>query len=559
MRVALIGLYSSKYPAIGETHALSVLAAVASETLGPTLGYLGVYDMVAKSEDRVEPLLAFLSDAKPDILGISVPYGTYSFLCGAYERIREAAGSDCLIVLGGPVPTALPEQTLIALNGAFVVVGEGETAFRALLRIRGSDKPLEISAVPGLAYLDDRSAVCRNERVLTDLDHVPPPHRDHVQAIATEGGQIYTEASRGCSWAACKFCLRGLTDLTGTCTEHRAFPASRLHQDFLNLRSLGVGHITFADEDFLGRDIEHASRLADAICTANSEASLSFDASIMPCSIHSSRMSNDEVAERQRVVSRLKASGLRKAFLGIESGSSSQLRRYAKGHTPEDAAVAAAVLHDLGVDVEVGWIMFDPLCSRAELAENVEFLRATGLFRNTSYVFSEMRLQIGGRYISELVRVERSLGIELFSRSIDPDTLSHGYRYLNLDVDRIVSAVRNWSDLIRPLHYPLKSLSRFEGSILEEHTQEARGILGRLRSGLFEAFEILVAPHDRLDHSLAGARDAMECAGNRAALEVSDLIASVTPSRQQQPALAAMARGVLAWRGAPHEGTASRH
>jgi len=57
MRVALAALYCSQYPAIGESHALSVLAGVVQSCVGSSLERLDIVDLVSLSQEDVGPLL----------------------------------------------------------------------------------------------------------------------------------------------------------------------------------------------------------------------------------------------------------------------------------------------------------------------------------------------------------------------------------------------------------------------------------------------------------------------------------------------------------------------
>src|SRR5262249_48158322 len=145
---------------------------------------------------------------------------------------------------------------------------------------------------------------------------------------------------------------------------------------------------------------------------------------------------------RSRLLHRLQDLGLRKVFLGIESGSDSQLRRYAKGHTAEECAAAIYRIRAADLRLEVGFIMFDPLCNVEEVAENVAFIRRTGIIDAISAVDNELRLQGGSRYVKVLERHERQLERPLYDRAIDRDTLSHRYEVVDPDVARLLAGLR---------------------------------------------------------------------------------------------------------------------
>ncbi len=111
---------------------------------------------------------------------------------------------------------------------------------------------------------------------------------------------------------------------------------------------------------------------------------------------------NDEVKNKKRrqMYQLLKDSGLAAVFLGVESGSSSQLKRYNKGVSVAENEMAVAILRDIGLRVEAGFIMFDPLVTISELRENIDFIERTRLFDNDSKILGSLRIQEGSPYVA---------------------------------------------------------------------------------------------------------------------------------------------------------------
>lgn len=492
-RVSLVALYSSKYPAIGETHGISVLAGVIASLFEGRLDSLALYDMVASGTESDEQLEEFVRDTRPDILGISVTYGTYDFLTRTYGWLKATVGPACLIVLGGPLATYLPQKLLQELDSAALVVcGEGEVAFAKIVQCWLDNA--EPSSIPGLVRMHQGRVVSWPRR-LVDLSRVAAPYRRHIRTIVQQGAQVFSESSRGCSWAACTFCLRGLTDIAGNKSEYRVFPRERLLTDLRNLSAAGVRTVTFADEDFFGKSLPRCEELVEtmeAFC-GESEDSIEFDVSMTPHSIYTAKMSGEDCAVRSALVERLARCGLRKAFLGVESGSKTQLRRSAKGHTKEEAARAIQILREKGVSIELGWIMFDALCSLEELKENSDFLDEHSLVAATSYLFNELRIQPHTAYERLAQRAEKDTGSHFIDWRLDPNTLSYNYEYRDNRVRELVHIVRAWSKRLRPLHYPLKNFSRYgKTGILGEFTVPVNELLANARTDLLACFEELV-------------------------------------------------------------------
>lgn len=78
LSVLLINLFSEKYPAIGESHGLSVVAGAVRNRLGDRIAKLFVVDMVAHGEPGFGRALRIIRDEGINVVGIGVAYGTYS-------------------------------------------------------------------------------------------------------------------------------------------------------------------------------------------------------------------------------------------------------------------------------------------------------------------------------------------------------------------------------------------------------------------------------------------------------------------------------------------------
>jgi radical SAM superfamily enzyme YgiQ (UPF0313 family) len=449
----------------GESHGISVLAGCLENKQNLQLDALRIIDMYALDyQRRDEILLQIIRDFQPTIVGISVPYGGYGYLKNLYPKLKILLGApEHLVIFGGPIPTYLPEVILHEIDkSAIIVQGEGDEAIVKIIQNWLNHKSFE--GIPNVCYSCQGKIKCQ-ERTLVDLSKVPTSYRKHIGLLVKKKAQIFVESSRGCSWAACTFCLRGLLDVKGTCDEYRRFPFDRLRADLLTLKNNGVQDISFSDEDFLGGEFSQCEQFVTSLeeLTKIEGLQLRFDTSMTVRSIYSSKWREKELEERKNLLKRLKNIGLRKVFLGIESGSATQLARYKKDHTPDEAIKAVQTLCDLEISIEVGFIMFDPLCNLNEIEKNIHYLKKNNLVGFVSSLGSglELRLQVGSRYLAMLREAEQKLGLQLFERRFNFDTLTYPSIHVEPDVALVVSMVRSWNSRIRPLYYPLKSLSRY--------------------------------------------------------------------------------------------------
>jgi hypothetical protein len=148
---------------------------------------------------------------------------------------------------------------------------------------------------------------------------------------------------------------------------------------------------------------------------------------------------------------------LQQIYLGVESGSAGQLRRYYKGVRPEDNELALRTLNDLRIQAACGWIMFDPLVTPAEISENVAFIRRNDLLPTcpsdsfVTYPLSRMRSLEG----SASVRILRDRGL-LGKRTAN--LVEYEVIYQDRAVAEIVTQVVEWEQgIARAVLYALKN------------------------------------------------------------------------------------------------------
>jgi magnesium-protoporphyrin IX monomethyl ester (oxidative) cyclase len=153
----------------------------------------------------------------PDVLGVSCVFSPQYPVLQETVRRAKRANPDLVTVAGGTHPTFLAEEVLRETPELdFVVLGEGEESFPALLRAleRGGG----LQDVDGLAWRDgDRVRVQPKTRYMEDIDALPLPARDllgmeHYQRACITHGVFQSRqmaasviSSRGCP-RACVYC-----------------------------------------------------------------------------------------------------------------------------------------------------------------------------------------------------------------------------------------------------------------------------------------------------------------------------------------------------------------
>jgi len=149
-----------------------------------------------------------------DIIGISMLTPSFGVVRDLCRKIRQTL-KDCMIVLGGPHCTALPEQTLQEIPEADIVcIGEGE---KTMAEIAEKDKKSDFRSIKGICYRSGDKIIRTEERsYIRELDTIPPPARHllpmeqyHLTASRVEGDSYCPTiiVARGCPFS-CTYCSR---------------------------------------------------------------------------------------------------------------------------------------------------------------------------------------------------------------------------------------------------------------------------------------------------------------------------------------------------------------
>jgi len=463
VNIMLLGLYSPSYPMSCESHALSILAGniVARLEISFHIEVIDLYMHNGKQNDF--SVLNKISSFMPDVLGISVPYGSIEVLNRIYPDIKNILKQKKHhIVFGGAIPTYLPDLFLNHYDpDSIVVIGEGDEVLPSLISslINGNN----LQAIYNICYMT-KTGIVYNLRKLADTSKSPAPYRSHLGKIVKKDTQVILETSRGCTWSRCSFCPRGIVDIADTKSNFRYFPLRSIEDDLIYLFNIGVRNICFADEDFLGKDCHNNDELLFLLLSLRERGYIfSYHVSMNVNSVYSSKWPAQKQDKRILLLSRLFYAGVGKIFLGIESGVLTQLKRYSKNHTPEEGVTAISILESLGFEVEMGFILFDPLCTISEIKQNLFYLTNNNIAKYVSSLGSglELRLHFKSLYYEKLKRLEINNKFKLSGDILDTNTLTFSSKYRHSDVELLVHFTRQINMSFRNAYYILKNMTRF--------------------------------------------------------------------------------------------------
>jgi radical SAM superfamily enzyme YgiQ (UPF0313 family) len=260
-------------------------------------------------QDRVTPTVRqLLSDRQPDVVGLSIMTFQRRTALGLIRFIRELL-PGVHIAVGGYDPSLAPEEYEHPASGIdFIVRGEGDLTFRALLRALEARRP--VADIAGLSWRDgDRGgAMVHNpSRPVSHLkDEIRLPRRAArvLNDYTFLGRPIdIVETSRGCTYD-CSFC--SIIEMRGRNFEVWSF--DRVLADIADAQSRGARTIFIVDDN-----ITLNVRRFEALCQAIVDAGLNGIDYIVQAMTSSIAMHGDTLAPLMR------RAGFRYVFLGIEN------------------------------------------------------------------------------------------------------------------------------------------------------------------------------------------------------------------------------------------------
>lgn len=456
--IVLIALKADNFPILGETHGICAIAGY----LRAKFNNINVktFDLQI---DSISDLITYLKTYKPSLVGLSLKFNTIDQFCLIYNVIKSTMPirERPVIVVGNAIPTFNGKLLLKEYYSDIIVgIGEGEIILEDMYRYLNEEIPFK--EVRNIMYLY-KNEIRTNPIHYLESKEIVLPDRSNTKKFFELGFEVYIEGSRGCAYGNCTIC--SCSDFLGSKnreTKWRPRPIELIIEDLKILEEQGIKNVTFADEDFFGFGIEGVKRiktLAEKIIS--SEINISFRMNACIKSIYNVYDSKEERDEKKEVVRLLKKAGLSKIFLGLESGSESQLKRYRKGFSLNEFTNALEIIKDQHIECEYGLILVDPLMNFMELKQSLSFIEENKYIFDIASVYKELRIQIGNSYINHIRKVEYSNNIKILGEFDFNMQRYKVIRYLDEDVNFYVSVVSKWVNEIHDLYYMLRILTRY--------------------------------------------------------------------------------------------------
>lgn len=341
----------------------------------------------------------------PQVIGISLTaQRAYPVVKEYVTKIKSI--SQAPIYLGGIFPSIAYELIMKECYGVDAIcLGEGEKFIVDYLNSIVK-KDGDYRNIAGIVYRDELGNICvnGNKNIIDNLDELPLPAKDFFDDMKKEidSGFYYAHisAGRGC-YANCSFC--SMSCLTDKHDRRVRSPKNVVDEIKYLQETYGINCFYFVDELFIDKtNLQWIYDFCDEM--KKQDVKILFHAEARVDSIN------------EPVIKALKEVGLDNLFIGFESANLATLKKYRKGHTPEQAEESLKILRKLDVTAEYGYIMIDPELTYEQLTENVEWILKIGGYTKHN-LYNKLNLYYGTD-LYKAIKEESPDGLPFYERKI---------------------------------------------------------------------------------------------------------------------------------------------
>ena len=313
--------------------------------------HLNVYDEYTSSRDPKYIKRAIkerFAKGEYDLVGVSSQFiYAYKWAHLICEYAKEA-NPDIPIVIGGGHPSVILEETLNDRNIDYLIAGEAEVSFPALLDTLNEDDHDALAKISGLIYRDRTGALKNNEitSFIPNLDSIAFPNWDaidvnHYMDIFAKTSSEHKRTlmmitSRGCPFK-CTFC--NVFQSWGSSFRKRS-PENVMEEIDYLIGAYGVEQITFVDDNM----------------TIDKRRSMEICKGLQNRNITWSVVNVASFVTNKAMLNAMKKSGCTKVSISVESGSKQVLKDMKK---PVDLGWSEKVIkicREIGIPVTVNFV-----------------------------------------------------------------------------------------------------------------------------------------------------------------------------------------------------------
>jgi radical SAM superfamily enzyme YgiQ (UPF0313 family) len=333
--------------------------------------------IIRYDEDHIEyDAMLEQIDSEYDVYGLPL-YDTTAEIVYEFCRKLKENNPNCKILVGGHLASTaydLVFQDCSAID--FAILGFGEIPTYQIINALKNNT--DISEIDSVIV---RGAKNNNQKkpAMIDIKEIPWASRQYLERTIKAGsGSARICTSRGCV-ANCSFCSYNNYHNTSGGMRWQGRDMKDVYNEIIYLyetygiRGFGINDGSFEDPESYGKD-----RIRE-LC----ELLLEYPVKFYFWYFLRAETFHEEDAE---LIQLMKKAGLAEAYIGIEAGNEQDLKLYKKRATTEDNRRCLKLFADNGVNVLLGFIMFNPFSTRETLKQNYDFLCSVNNWRAYAYV-----------------------------------------------------------------------------------------------------------------------------------------------------------------------------
>jgi radical SAM superfamily enzyme YgiQ (UPF0313 family) len=341
--------------------------------------------------DDIKETICFLDCHSIDIIGFSIEIRTNEIFDQFYNEYISKRKELPLMVYGNKVPTYtigyFSKKYLSNDGKSMIILDNGEIPFRDIVKYTCGE--ISIDNIKNAVWIDNSGNIQKNEVYADNNLLVYPPLMLTVRLNQVN----ILEASRGCFFQ-CSYCAQN-----GKLWS--SLPFDRIIENIERLFSHGVSDLEFVDNDFFGgrnkRYIDRAKYIATSIEKLSQKYSITpsyrvFTNPLVLVRCTGNERETETNQSMRELVLYMKNTGLTRVYVGVETASINQRKRYNRKDTIEECKASINMLRELGIDIDVGFIMFDPQMDLNDMKENINFYKEMDLIKVNTYPFCDIRL-----------------------------------------------------------------------------------------------------------------------------------------------------------------------
>lgn len=297
----------------------------------------------------------------PVLVGISTNVVTHPAGAALAEKLRRSRFSG-RIILGGPLPSAIPEYCLESAAVDAVAAGEGEETLVEILANISSGREEPFRGVKGCAWRDRKGGELNYEParpLIENLDSLPLPAWDLLPPFSYYKSRTRRRpfgaiiCSRGCPYQ-CTYCNKSVF---GSC--YRRYSVERVLKEVgLLVGEYGIRQLDILDDN-LTLDLQWAKRLFRDLAPFGLAINLQNGIRADHCD--------------EELMDLMKAAGVFKISLGVESGYPEGQLRIKKRIDLEKVIQTTRWARRRGILVYAGFILGLPYDSAETMRRTIDF------------------------------------------------------------------------------------------------------------------------------------------------------------------------------------------